>query len=166
MVKWWFLCCLPLLKWLHILPIQIEGGKREERKFQQFDILFSPDYGGYYQHSMSISSLLWSWVHWNLGCPDHLHESSCICWFFEVISSLDFLLINRVQHVWIFNFLIGDRVKTSLNLRPLTLIPWYSKKEENKNQHQVPLLHLKLGLNPHLMHEMVTRFNYVSCNNI
>ncbi|KAB1227653.1 MATE efflux family protein 1 [Morella rubra] len=41
------------------------------------------NYGGHCQHSMSISSLLQSWVHWSLGCSEHLHESSNICRFLE-----------------------------------------------------------------------------------
>ena len=71
----------------HILPIQIGDKKkgRKKERIEQFDILLSPDYGGYFQHTMSISSLLRSRVHWNLGCSDYLHESSCICWLLEVI---------------------------------------------------------------------------------
>lgn len=47
-------------------------------------IIFSPGYGGYCQHLCFVYSLLYQWIHWNLGCFDHLYESSSICRILEV----------------------------------------------------------------------------------
>ncbi|RXI03250.1 hypothetical protein DVH24_003902 [Malus domestica] len=40
-------------------------------------------YGGYCQHLSSVCTLLYQWIHWNLGCFDHLYESSDICRILE-----------------------------------------------------------------------------------